>query len=107
VSGGGGELVYRTATLLSFAVLGLLFWLLRPSVAVLVLVPVSLLCVALAVGLGHYFRVFDALAAALLLLVQCKALEAALTLVEDWRRYGWRRTILARHFRHDADDDED
>jgi len=106
-AGARAEFAYRATTVLSFLVLGLLFWLFRPSVAVLVLMPAFLLVVALAVGAWGYFRVFDAIAAALLLFVQCKAIEAALTLVEDWRRYGWRRTILARHFRHDRDDDED
>ena len=105
-SGGRGEMAYRVATLSFFLLLGMLFWLFRPSVAVAVLIPLSLALVALAVGAWGYFRVFDALAAALLLMVQCKTIEAGLTLVADWRRYGWRRTILAKHFRPGSDEED-
>ena len=105
-SGGRAELAYRATTVLSFLLIGLLFWLFRPSVALLALVPALLLVVACAVGIWDYFRVFDAFTAALLLLVQVKALETALTLVADWRRYGWRRTILAKHFRGGGGDDD-
>lgn len=106
-AGPGAEPAYRVVTIVAFALIGFLFWLFRPSIALLVLIPASLALVALAVGGWGYFRVFDACAAALLLVVQVKTLEAGLTLVEDWRRYGWRRTLLARHFRTDDDDDEE
>ncbi len=105
-TGRHAELAYRAATILSFLLMGLLFWLFRPSVAVLVLIPVSLGVVACAIGWWDYLRVFDAFAAALLLLVQVKALEAVLTLVADWRQHGWRRTILAKHFRSGGSDED-
>lgn len=104
------EVGYRTNALVLFTCFAALAWWLRGLVAAFAAILVALAYVSAAIGLADYYRVFDALEAAILLMVVYKALEVVVEFVVDWRRVradhpagwaGWWRTLKAACVRQD------
>ena len=102
--GWSAQLAYRLATLLLFAVFAYSQWRLRGVAALIVSSAVTVALVAFAIERYDAFRVFDAVEAAILLMILYKALEFALEYVDDVKaayaklppgRWRWLRTLGA------------
>ncbi|HEX9773485.1 MAG TPA: CHASE2 domain-containing protein [Steroidobacteraceae bacterium] len=85
-TGIGAEIAYRALGLLLFAVFVVFGWYLRGLVAFFLGIAAALLIVAVAIGGWDYFRVFEALEAAIVLTVLYMFVQAVLDLIEDFRR---------------------
>ncbi len=109
--GGRARLAYRLTALLLFACVVFAEWRLRGLAALVVSTACVLASVAAALALFGYLGVFDAVEAAILLVIVYKALETGLGFIEHFkakrRRFspglnGWFQTLLATCLReHD------
>jgi len=102
--GWAAQLAYRVAALLLFAVFAYSQWRLRGVAALIVSSAVTVALVAFAIERYDAFRIFDAVEAAILLMILYKALEFALEYVDDVKaayaklppgRWRWLRTLGA------------
>ncbi len=109
--GSRARLAYRLTALLLFVIFAYAEWRLRGLAALAVCTAGVLAIVAIALGLFGYLGVFDALEAAILLVIVYKALETGLGFIEHFKskrqRFqpgpgGWFRTLCATCLRdHD------
>ena len=83
--GGTAQLAYRLAALLLFAIYAYSQWRLRGLIALLVSTGVTLALVAFAIERHDAFRVFDAVEAAILMMILYKAAEFLLEYFDELR----------------------
>ncbi len=104
------ETWYRVNAIALFAIFAALAWSLRGLVAVVAVMITALLYVSAAIGLVDYYAVFNALEAAILLMIVYKALEVVVEFIVEWRRTrrdhakgfgGWLQTLKAACVRQD------
>lgn len=80
------DAAHRTAVLAAFILFVAIGQYLRGMAAALAYLTAGLLFVVLAIRLWGYYRVFEALEVALLLMVLYKIVQAMLDMVEDWKQ---------------------
>jgi CHASE2 domain-containing sensor protein len=106
--GGPAQLAYRSTALLLFVVFACLQWWLRGLAALVVATIFTLVVVAVAIERYDNFGVFDAVEAAILLMVAYKALEFVFKYIDDVKtararlapgRWRWLRTLRAAFVR--------
>lgn len=123
-TGPHAEMALRAVSLFAFGMFAGLIWCFRPIVAILLSAFGGLVFVAALITWWNYFRVFEAIEASLLLVVQYKTVQVMLDLIADlktkkgfwrtvltehcwgvldliaewWKKKGWLRTVLAEHW---------
>lgn len=84
----GSAIGYRVAVLVLFALYAWAVWSWKGMPAAVIIVPGTLVVVAIAIGVWEYVGVFEAIQAAALLFIVYEATRTVLDLAEDWR---WKR----------------